>query len=254
MWRAGAVAICAALACAPVAAGADTILSATFAEPTTRYPHGVLGDAVEWGRLEIEVGATVGDGTGLFTGKRSLTYEIVLPEDRVFEDLAPRLWDITGDGAPEVVVVLSAQGLGAALVVLGLNAEARPVQIAGTPHIGQTNRWLAPIGAADFDGDGRIEVAYIDRPHLAKTLRVWEFDGTALRPDGDLAGLTNHRIGEDFISGGLRDCGAGPEMITADAGWRQVMATRMDGGVLTTRALGPFAGQESLTRALDCAG
>ena len=43
----------------------------------------------------------------------------------------------------------------------------------------------------------------------------------------------------------------GPE---ADAGWRQVMATRMDGGVLTTRALGPFAGKESLTRALDCAG
>jgi hypothetical protein len=45
--------------------------------------------------------------------------------------------------------------------------------LAATPHIGSANRWLAPIGAADLDGDGRVEIAYVDRPHLARTLRIW---------------------------------------------------------------------------------
>ena len=31
------------------------------------------------------------------------------------------------------------------------------------------------------------------------------------------AGLTNHRIGEDFITSGLRDCGAGAEVVLANA-------------------------------------
>ncbi len=38
-----------------------------------------------------------------------------------------------------------------------------------------------------------------------------------------LPGLTNHRIGEAFISGGLRDCGAGAELVLASADWSRVM-------------------------------
>jgi len=30
-----------------------TILSAEYAEPTDRYAHGILGDAIEWGALRI---------------------------------------------------------------------------------------------------------------------------------------------------------------------------------------------------------
>ena len=153
MWRG------VALACALAApAAADTILSAEFTDPTSRYGHAILGDALEWGTLQIEVGATVGDEDSLFRGKRSLTYEFKLPEDRVFEDLEPRLWDITGDGAPEVVVILSRLDLGAALLVIGLE-DGVPVQIASTPHIGRPNRWLAPFAAGDLDGDGHVEIA-----------------------------------------------------------------------------------------------
>ncbi|MEL6960440.1 MAG: VCBS repeat-containing protein, partial [Pseudomonadota bacterium] len=124
---------------------------------------------------------------------------MTLPDDHVFEDVAPRLWDVTGDGKPEVVVIETDMALGGSLAVYDQSGK-----IAETDHIGRTNRWLAPVGAADFDGDGRIEVAFVDRPHLAKTLRIFEFSDGVLALEAEIVGLTNHRIGEDFITGGLR--------------------------------------------------
>ncbi len=246
MWRLAATLLALAT---PVAA--DTILSAEFTDPTTRYAHGILGDAVEWGTLHIEVGATVGEEGSLFNGKRSLTYEIKLPEDRVFEDLAPRLWDVTGDGAPEVVVILSRVDLGASLVILGL-VDNKPVEIAATPHIGRANRWLAPFAAADLDGDGHIEIAYIDRPHLAKSLRIWRYADGDFREIAYHDGLTNHKIGQDFIQGGVRDCGDGPRLITADANWTQIMETTLTLTKITSRPIAPFTDPASLTAALTC--
>ena len=219
------------------AAAADTITQARYAEPTDRYAHGVLGDAIEWGALEMVV--TRGGG--------AQTYVVRLPRDRVFEDVAPRLADVDGDGAPEVVVVESQARTGAQLAVYDETGK-----LAATPHIGRRNRWLAPIGVADLDGDGTIELAYIDRPHLAKTLRVWRFEGGGLVPVADLPGLTNHRIGERDIGGGLRDCGQGVEMITASANWQRVMATTLRDGVLTTRDIASHIGRASLNAALAC--
>lgn len=219
------------------AAAADTIVEARYSEPTDRYAHGVLGDAIEWGTLEIVVEDWA----------HKSTLRLKLPQDRVFEDVAPRLADVDGDGKPEVVVVESQARTGAQLAVYDETGK-----IASTPHIGRANRWLAPIGVADLDGDGAVELAYIDRPHLAKTLRVWRFKDGALVPVADLAGLTNHRIGEPDIGGGVRDCGQGPEMITASANWVRVMATRLQDGMLTTRDIGAHTGRASLNAALAC--
>lgn len=231
-------AIVAALLIAPDGAPrAETIVSATYADPTTRYAHGVLGDAVEWGTLVI----TTEDWA------HKTNYRIELPHSRVFEDLAPRLADVDLDGDMEVIVIESEASTGAQLAIYDQTGK-----IAATPHIGTRNRWLAPIGAGDLDGDGAIELAYIDRPHLAKTLRVWRFQAGALVPVADLPGLTNHRIGEDFITGGLRECGQRPEMITASANWTRVMATVLKDGKLETRDLGAFEGPTSVTQALAC--
>ena len=213
---------------------AETVVSAQYSAPTDRYAHGILGDAIEWGTLEITTD----------TGLRRFE----LPQDRVFEDVAPRLADLDSDGAPEVIVVETLNTAGAQLAVYDATGK-----IAATPHIGRTNRWLAPIGAADLDGDGAIEIAYIDRPHLAKTLRVWRFEDGALVPVADLGGLTNHRIGEADIGGGIRDCGNGPEMITASADWSRVMATQLSEGQLRTRALGRHVDRGSFATALACA-
>lgn len=212
-----------------------SILSARFTEQTDRYPHGVLGDALEWGALELTV-----------TGNRRITFR--LSDHRVFEDLSPRLSDLDGDGRPEVIVVESDQARGARLAVYDASG-----QVAATPFIGTRFRWLAPIGAADFDADGAVEIAYIDRPHLAKTLRVWRFADGNLTQVTTLPGLSNHRIGEDFISGGVRDCGTGPEMVTANADWSAIMVTRLDGGRLSSRALDLFPDTDGFATALACA-
>ncbi|WP_372610977.1 FG-GAP repeat domain-containing protein [Aquicoccus sp.] len=232
-----------ALAADVAMAGSGMIREARYTEPTTRYPHGALGDDVEWGALELML-APCADCSQ--PGARTVT--IRLPETRVFEDLAPRLVDLEGDGRPEVIVVESDMSQGARLAVYDETG-----MIANTPFIGRTNRWLAPVGSADFDGDGVREIAYIDRPHLAKTLRIWSFnrDG-GMRHVADVPGLTNHRIGWDYIPGGIRDCGQGPEIITADAGWSRVMVTRFDGKGFASVALGPYRDQDDLGRAMAC--
>ncbi len=219
------------------------VLGATYVEPTTRYAHGVLGDAVEWGGLLLRI-----DRCPQCARVTSVEFLIRLPENRVFEDIAPRLADVDRrvDGN-EVIVVESDLALGARLAIYGEHGL-----IAATPFIGRANRWLAPLGAADLDGDGRVEIAYIDRPHLAKTLRVWRFENGALHEVATLKGLTNHRIGEDFISGGIRRCGTGPEIVTADANWRRVVVTRLTGDGLSSRDIGPFSGPQSLEAALAC--
>ncbi|WP_170421933.1 FG-GAP repeat domain-containing protein [Ruegeria arenilitoris] len=226
---------------------ADTAVSARFTEPTTRYAHGVLGDAIEYGALEIKTtNATTGTLSVQPTNKYS-TVTIKLPPNRVFEDLEPRIVDVDLDGTNEVIVVESSVHEGAQLAIY----DSRGEKIAATPHIGTRFRWLAPVGAADLDGDGNVEIAYVDRPHLAKTLRIWRFENGKLTEIASLPNLTNHRIGEDFISGGLRKCGNTPELIIVNGNWTRIISVSFQTD-WTTTDLGPFKGSKSLTRALQC--
>lgn len=205
--------------------------SARFADPTTRYAHGVLGDDEEWGTLVL-------------SGSREIRF--TLPRELVFEDLSPRRIELDGDPAPEWMVVESHQDKGARLALWDENGR-----ITATPFIGTRNRWLAPVGVADLDGDGRVELAYIDRPHLAKTLRVWRYDGGALREVASAKGFSNHRIGWDYIIGGIRRCaGSPPEMIVARGDWSGLVAVRFD-GQLSQRDLGRYDAQAA-EQALSC--
>ncbi|WP_299896077.1 VCBS repeat-containing protein [uncultured Ruegeria sp.] len=208
--------------------------SAEYAEPTSRYPHGVLGDQIEYGALVLQYAPTWAK------------YTIRLPKERVFEDIQPRLVDIDNDNRREALVVESHRDKGARLAIYNGGGL-----IAATPYIGTRFRWLAPIGAADLDGDGHIEIAYIDRPHLANTLRIWRFKDGGLAEVAALPGLTNHRISEDFISGGLRTCGDRPELIVASADWSRIVSVSYDNGWIKSD-LGPFKGHNSLAQALNC--
>ncbi|WP_295315384.1 VCBS repeat-containing protein [Roseobacter sp.] len=212
-----------------------TINAARYADPTDRYAHAVLGDDVE----NITLVLTLSDGT-----ERRLS----LPDDLVFEDTAPRLHDLDADGSPEVIVVESSQTQGARLAVWDHDGR-----ITATPFIGTRFRWLAPLGAADLDGDGFVEIAWIDRPHLAKTLRIWRYDHSALTEVALLAGYTNHRIGERDIAGGIRMCDGAPEMVLATADWSELVALRFDGAVIEGRVLGTDTGRPAFARAMGCA-
>lgn len=211
------------------------ITGATYAAPVTRYGHDVLGGGGEWERLVIGYrgGGTCGQGT--------INRAYRLPESLVFEDIAPRLADLDGDGANEIVMVESSLTRGARLVVWGNNGAGHVRRLAATPHIGTRNRWLAPFPPADLDGDGRMELAYIDRPHLAKTLRIWRYEGDRLTEIASAPGLSNHRIGWDYIAGGVRDCGQGAEIVTASGDWARLIAARLDESRIVTRDLGPWS-------------
>ena len=99
--------------------GSDTyVFSAKYVEPTTRYAHGVLGDAVEWGALSLTIDGCPQSAQAC---PRTVTYR--LPEDRVFEDIAPRLVDVDCDGFDEVVVIETQVNRGASLAVYGAQGK-----------------------------------------------------------------------------------------------------------------------------------
>lgn len=226
---------------AQVQAQEMSVVSALYADPTDRYAHGILGDAIEYGTLTMQIAACE-----TCAGHQ---VQVVLPETHVFEDTAPRIFDVNGDGNLDVVVVETQMTQGARLAVY----DATGAVIAATPYIGRTHRWLAPVGVGDLDGDGTIELAYVDRPHLAKTLRVWRYTDSGLVEMAALSGVTNHRIGETDIAGGIRDCGDGPEMIVATADWRRLIAVRFEDDTLTHRDIGAHRDRGSFSAALACA-
>lgn len=209
------------------------------------YGHTVLGDTPEWSSVTVFWGP---EGQALTEGKRGAA--TMVQADHIFEDIHPRLVDLDGDGIPEVILVQSSFRSGARLVVLGTDGAL--TLLASTPYIGRRNRWLAPIGAADMDGDGAFEIAFVDRPHLAKTLRIWRYKDGILAPVAEQAGLTNHRIGDPSISGGLRNCGNGSEMITANHNWTRLIASSLQNNQIKTTDIGAFDGPDSVTAALSC--
>ena len=218
--------------------GKTGIQRAWYDDATDRYAHGVLGDAIEPSALIV-------------SDENDCTYSVVLDQTHVFEDLAPRLADIDGVAGVEVITVRSHRHYGAQLAIYQL-ADNKFKLKTSTPYIGTSNRWLAPVGIADLNNDGHMDIAYVDRPHLAKTLRVWSYQNGKLHQIASKAGYSNHRIGEDFISGGLRICNQKIAMVTADASWRRIVETTMEDNKLVSKDVGEFQGAESLSNALHC--
>lgn len=227
----------------PLADGSD-IITASYANLSDRYGHAVLGDGLEPTTLLV----------GSRTNSAACGAHITLERPHVFEDVAPRLADLTGNGMPEIITVRSHEAKGAQIAVYALHPDNHSTLslLATTPYIGTRFRWLAPLGAADLDGDGAMEIAYVDRPHLAKTLRVWRFENGGLREVASLTGVTNHRIGERDIAGGIRACGGAPEMIVSDAVWSELLALRFGNGQITSTLLSQDTSRPAFARAMRC--
>ncbi len=153
---------------------------AWLVQPTTRYNHAVLGDAVEAGGLVVE------------HGRKRLAFQ--LGQDSVFEDRRVRLADLDGDGTPEAIVVKSYLERGAAIAVYRI-LEDRIEPVAESSPIGIRNRWLNPVGIADFTGTGEPIIAAVITPHLAGSLRLYRLSGGALSEVARIEGYTNHILG-----------------------------------------------------------
>ncbi|MCJ8332852.1 MAG: VCBS repeat-containing protein [Epibacterium sp.] len=218
-------------------------LYAGYTRETDEYGHNVLGPLRDAKGLTIHVRRGGAQVVG-----QTCPVGHWLSEGFVFEGVKPVLRDLTRDGLPEIITTVSSQAEGARVSVFDRHGN----HIASTPPIGTRFRWLGLIGAEDFDGDGYMEIAYIDRPHLAKILRIWRFRNGAFEQVASMPGLTNHRIGEDFMTSGIRDCGQGPQIVTANANWSRIMVSTFDGDQIQTRDIGAFDPKLGLSAALAC--
>ena len=163
------------------AIGTGRIQAAWLEDPTSDYPHAALGDPIEGQTVAVKL------DDGSISRYR-------LPGGIVFEDLTPRLFDWNGDGLDEVTVITAQDRVGAALLALTVDgSDLRP--LAESAPIGRGYRWLNPLGAADFDGDGQIELAYVETPHIGGTLRILGLDGDLLAEEANWRGVSNHAMG-----------------------------------------------------------
>ncbi len=224
------------MAASPVPPVAET----RFTDPTDRYDHGVLGDAIEYGALEFLVGGDV-------------VSRVTLPENRVFEDIAPRFARLTDGAGLQIVVVESEASGGAQLAVYEAASGLTLTKRAATPHIGRRNRWLAPAAIADFDGDGINDIAYVETPHLAGILKIVTLRGDELVPIAEpKPGFSNHRIGQDFITGDVRTCDDTVELVLPDRAWQTLLAIRIVDGKIAHRTLPHAPDAEGIEAARRC--
>ncbi len=205
-------------------AGSKDIARVWLGSPTRRYPHGALGSPVHAGSVHVLTRSPRGD---------SLEVGLSLPVHRVFEDRIPRLVDLDGDGRDEIVLVEADALRGASLVVLGLavrDGEPSLVERARGPHAGSTFRWLNPVGFADFDGDGRLDVASVTTPHIGGVLTLHHLQPPALVPFARALDVSNHRMGalEQQLAVIVQQPGLRPTIIVPDMARRALHALRWE--------------------------
>ncbi len=154
-------------------------ISAQYTDPTTRYGHGVLGDQIEAG--------------GLLVNKDSKKYYVLLEEEFVFEDLQPRLADVDLDGELEIITIRTALTKGASVAIYKIVNEGL-VLWAESNFIGTANRWLNIAAISDLDDDGKVEIAWVQTPHIGGILRIFRVDNGELKFVDDMVGVSNHKL------------------------------------------------------------
>ncbi len=164
-----------------VSKGNNDIAEAWMIAPTTRYPHFVRGQKYEPSGLRV----VTSDGKVI---------TLMLDESFVFEDRIARLADLDGDGRDEIIVVLTSSERGSALAAYALEGE-KLVLKARTPFIGLSFRWLNPAGIADYDGDGQLDVALVQKPHLSKQFEIWTLEAGNFRRFASVPDISNHHNG-----------------------------------------------------------
>ena len=225
-----------------ITATGDGITTAWYGNSTEIYGHGVLGDAVEAHTLYAKIHTMSEDDCAL---------QVTLDEQSVFEDVSPRIADVTGDGINDIITIESHSNKGASLAIYGLH-NGQLQKLTSTPYIGQSYRWLAPVGTADFNADGTDDVAFVQTPHLAGILQIWSFKNKGAQKLASKPGFSNHRIGENFITGGIANCNGQPVIIVPDRSWRSTLSATLSDGTIQAKELAKTVDNDIIERHLLC--
>lgn len=205
-------------------AGQHDLAWVWLGSPTRRYPHGALGSPVHAGSVHALVKSNAGGWQII---------ELVLPLNRVYEDRVPRIVDLDRDGREEIVLIEADALRGASLVVLGVQQTKDGLHLierARGPHAGSTFRWLNPVGVADFDGDGQLDLATVTTPHIGGVLQLLHFRPPALVPFARMLDVSNHRMGalEQDLAVIVMQPDQRPTIVLPDMSRRALSALRWD--------------------------
>ncbi len=210
--------------------GSKDIAWAWLGTPTMRYPHKALGASTHAGSLHVLVNAA---------GAKQQEIVHELPFNRVFEDRIPRLMDLDGDGRDEIILIESDALRGSATVVYGLQTaktakgvDKKPnlVELARSAQTGSTFRWLNPVGVADFDGDGKPDIASVITPHVGGLLTLYHYRPPKLEPFAQAMDTSNHRMGdlEQQVAVIVEQKGLRPTIIVPDMQLKALHALRWE--------------------------
>ncbi len=213
-----------------VVRGKNDIAWAWLGTPTMRYPHKALGATTHAGSLHVLLNAS----TGKF---QEVIHE--LPFNRVFEDRLPRLIDLDGDGRDEIILIESDALRGSATVVYGVQSvktakgadkKSSLVELARSPQTGSTFRWLNPVGVADFDGDGKLDLASVITPHIGGLLTLYRYSPPKLEQFAQAMDTSNHRMGdlEQQVAVIVEQKGVRPTIIVPDMQLKALHALRWE--------------------------
>lgn len=223
------------------ASGAGDLQLAWLSGPSDRYRHAALGNHTHATALHAL----------LRDGRQVVRFQ--LPADRVFEDRLPRLADLDGDGADEIIVIEAHVARGASLVVYGMDrsgSSPRLVERARSQPVGLM-RWLNPVGVADFDGDGKPDIAAVHTPHIGGVLTLYRYAPPHLAVLGQVGGVSNHRMGsaEQRLSTVL-PTPEGPVVVVPGQDDSRLSFLRWDGRAGWTPAAAPLALEAKPARVL----
>ena len=184
-------------------------------EPTGRYGHGVLGDAVE----------AVGIALVQTRPALQVVLRISIPAPLVIEGIAPLWTDLTGDGRREIIVTLSDAEQGARIAVFSETGE----QLAAGPAIGRGFRWRHQLAVARFGAQDGFELVSVRTPHIGGTVEFFRLTGDVLEITAQESGYTSHVLGSrnlDMALAGDFDGDGQTELLLPDQGRNMLGAVR----------------------------
>jgi len=165
--------------------GSAGLQAMVLSDATDRYPQGALGDKLEASSLTV---VTVAPNA------LAIRFRYVVRAPAVLADLIPIVAPVGEGQRPGLVVVKGSLRQGASLLVLGWRDTGLEALAEG-PALGQSNRWVHVLGAADVSGDGIPELIAVNTPHVAGVLVAYERRGGALVPMAKALGYASHALG-----------------------------------------------------------
>lgn len=154
-------------------------------DPTDRYPHAVLGDAIEAGGITLLE----------TTPEVRITAHIPITEPQVVEGIMPLWLDWDGNGRREIIVTLSDAEQGAQINLFSETGEL----LAQGPAVGRGSRWRHQIAVAPFGPNGEQELAGVLTPHLGGQVEFYRWQDDRLQIVAQVPGYTSHIIGTNNL-------------------------------------------------------